>query len=115
MLTEYKPNLIILSSVLQYLEYPYELIQKLCSLNVDYIIIDRTPVSPNERDILTIQQVPKEIYDASYPSWIFSEKLFLSKFYNYESEIKFNNGFTKSIIHNNNKVEWSGFILKLIK
>lgn len=115
MLKELKPNLIILSSVLQYLENPYVIVQKLCSLNVDYIIIDRTPVSTNERDILTIQYVPKEIYNASYPSWIFSEKLLLSKFHNYLCEIKFNNGFTKSIIHNDVKVEWSGFILKLIK
>jgi putative methyltransferase (TIGR04325 family) len=111
----FKPDLILLSSVLQYLEKPYDIVQKLCSLNVKYIIIDRTPMSSIEKDMITVQSVPEEIYNASYPSWIFSEKKFLNQFYNYGNEIKFNNGFTNSIVLNNHKVEWNGFILKLIK
>jgi putative methyltransferase (TIGR04325 family) len=111
----FKPDLIILSAVLQYLEKPYETVQKLCSLNIKYIIVDRTPMSSIEKDMITIQSVPKDIYNASYPSWIFSEIFFLNQFYNYTNELKFNNGFTNSIVLNNHKVEWNGFILKLNK
>ncbi len=109
----YKPDLIVLSSVLQYLEFPQDVIKKICSLNCKYIIIDRTPTTALQTDMIVVQSVPKEIYNASYPSWIFSEEKLLFEFINYQVEAVFNNGFTNSINLNNQKVDWNGYILKL--
>ena len=109
----YKPDLIILSSVLQYLESPREVIKKICSLNCKYIVIDRTPTTSLQNDFIALQTVPKEIYNASYPSWMFSEEKLLSEFNNYQVEATFNSGFTNSINLNNQKVDWKGYILKI--
>lgn len=75
-LTENQPNVILLSSVLQYLERPYELLEKLGNLNVDRIIVDRTPFVDGDRDILSIQRVPESIFPATLAAWLFSEKSF---------------------------------------
>ncbi len=72
-LDEQKINVILLGSVLQYIEKPYQLIDELTSKKVDYIIIDRTPILKNNKDRITIQKVPKVIYKAQYPCWILNE------------------------------------------
>lgn len=69
-------NVILLSSVLQYLERPYDHLTKLAEQNADYIIIDRTPFIDGVEDRVVIQRVPKFIYPASYPMWTFSAKHF---------------------------------------
>ena len=59
-------NVVLFSSTLQYLENPYELLQKVVKLAPVAIVIDRTPLSyKGER--ITVQHVPKTIYSASYP------------------------------------------------
>jgi putative methyltransferase (TIGR04325 family) len=65
-------DVILLSSVLQYLPAPYELIAAIRAARVPQVVVDRTPCSAQSRDILTVQKVPAEIYRASYPCWIFS-------------------------------------------
>lgn len=77
-----KPDVVLLSSVLQYIEYPYGLLEDIITRNFQYIILDRTPVIELESDILTIQKVPKEIYKASFPCWFLREKQLLSCFAN---------------------------------
>jgi len=67
------PDVIIMSGVLQYLENPYEILESLFDLPSDYIIIDRTPFWNGEIDHIFVQHVPSSIYEASYPSWIFSK------------------------------------------
>lgn len=69
-------NIILLSSVLQYLENPFDLLIELGKQNVEYIIIDRTPFANLERNKLVIQNVPKSIFAAKLPTWIFSETEF---------------------------------------
>lgn len=64
----------LFASVLQYLENPYFFIDAVIAQNVEYIIIDRTPVFTNDDERITIQRVPKTIYDAQYPCWILNEK-----------------------------------------
>ena len=73
-LKEQKVNVILLGSVLQYMEKPYELLAELTSKKIDYIIIDRTPVYINKTERITIQKVPKKIYEAQYPCWILNEE-----------------------------------------
>jgi hypothetical protein len=41
-----------------------------------HLIVDRTPFSLVADDRITIQHVSPMIYEASYPSWIFSERHF---------------------------------------
>lgn len=75
-LAENQPNVILLSSVLQYIERPYELLDKLGKINVKLIIVDRTPFVEDGEDKLAIQRVPKWIFTATLPAWQFSEKSF---------------------------------------
>lgn len=79
-LKETEPNVILLSSVLQYVEQPYELLDSLRSSPCKFMIIDRTPFWAGSSDRICVQQVPPEIYPASYPSWIFSTQRFRSIF-----------------------------------
>lgn len=72
-LEELKPNVLLLSSVLQYIEQPYHLLEKLLSYNFDLIIVDRTPFTSTNNDVIKVQYVPPSIYDASYPCWFFNK------------------------------------------
>jgi putative methyltransferase (TIGR04325 family) len=75
-----RPDAILLSSVLQYLEQPYALLEKVLSLGFEFILIDRTPLLEKGDDRITVQKVPPEIYEASYPAWFFNREKFLSRF-----------------------------------
>jgi putative methyltransferase (TIGR04325 family) len=108
------PDLIILSSVLQYIEHPQELIGKLLSSNPKYIIIDRTPNSLIDNDYITVQEVPTYIYPASYPCWIFSKKKLISYFSDFSLISEFNSNITDNIYFNNDIINWNGFLLKKI-
>ena len=57
-----KPDVVLLSSVLPYIERPYNLLKDIIKHNFQYIILDRTPVVEWESGLLTVQKVPKEIY-----------------------------------------------------
>lgn len=74
------PNVILCSSVLQYVEDPYGLLYILSEIRpCKYLIIDRTSFWDGEEDWIGVQKVPKNIYPATYPIRIFSKKAFLSK------------------------------------
>ena len=67
------PNVILLGSVLQYLKEPSKILRELAKTGA-LIIIDRTPISENNNEFILVQKVPAEIYPASYPIRILSEK-----------------------------------------
>ena len=67
-----KPQVALLSGVLQYLKNPYQIITEIQKYNLKHIIVDRTPFLENGDDLLTIQKVPKEYFNASFPHWIFN-------------------------------------------
>jgi putative methyltransferase (TIGR04325 family) len=71
-LSETHPNVVLLSSVLQYLQSPTEVLQRLSESGASCLIIDRTPFAAAGRGRLLIQRVPPRIYSASYPMWVFS-------------------------------------------
>lgn len=74
-----KPNVVLLSSVLQYLEKPYEILESLSEIGAMMLIIDRSPFRSENTDRLLIQHVQPNIYSACYPTHIFSEPDFLAR------------------------------------
>lgn len=70
-------DVVLLSSVLQYLEAPHALAARLAAWGPESIVVDRTPMSALAADRLTVQHVPAEIYRASYPCWILSRERLL--------------------------------------
>ena len=72
-------NILILSSVLQYIEKPYELLDFIFKNDFEAILIDRTPFSKTNEKI-RLQIVPPSIYEASYPCWFFDELKFITYF-----------------------------------
>lgn len=79
-LMENQPNVILLSSVLQYLHSPNDTIDQLSDAGAGCLIIDRTPLSTLEVDKILVQNVPESIYPASYPMWVFSYSKFMCMF-----------------------------------
>ena len=72
---ENQVNAILLSSVLQYLKKPYDILDSFKKLKVDYLIVDRMPVLKEKSvDRLSVQHVPACIYKASYPIRFLAEK-----------------------------------------
>lgn len=108
-----KPQVMILSGVLQYLEHPFQWIEKLVGLEIPTITIDRTAITESTRDILTRQSVPPEIYEASYPAWFFSKEKFLHAFgERYEVIAEFDDRYSEPVDLNGVQGSWKGFHLK---
>jgi putative methyltransferase (TIGR04325 family) len=77
-LKENAVDVILLSSVLPYLEKPYHWLDFLMSVEARFIIFDKMPfLASGENDRLTVQKVPPSIYEASYPAWFFNEAKFM--------------------------------------
>lgn len=108
------PDVLLLSSVLQYLQDPYQWIDKFIQTGITYIILDRTAFVEKEDDLLTVQHVPETIYKASYPAWFFNKEKLLNRFNNHYSILSsFNSGYTDPIkINNRYDAYWEGFLLK---
>lgn len=73
----YRPNVAVLSGVLQYLPDPWSTLQTIHQLGSSYLFVDRTAFISAASDRLTIQHVPGWIYEASFPAWFLSETKFL--------------------------------------
>ena len=111
-------DILLLSSVLEYMEYPYEILRNLLKYKWKYIIIERSQYSPYGEDRIMVQTVPPTIYDAQYPLWLRSE----DKQHNLLSE----NGYDKildwilpfSIIYKDERgsqvIPFKGFMYKII-
>jgi putative methyltransferase (TIGR04325 family) len=104
-----KINLVVLSSVLSYLERPYEVLDSLLKLNPPVIIIDRTSfnTNPDDKDVIRIQTVSPQIYTASYPCRFFNETKLVSfiESKGYKILEKFS-----SIDNFDSRAIWCGFI-----
>jgi putative methyltransferase (TIGR04325 family) len=73
-----RPNVLLLSGVLPYIEKPYELLEMLLAKDFATIIVDRTAFYPaGANDRLTVQKAHPAIYDGSYPAWILDRGRFL--------------------------------------
>jgi len=73
-------NCVLFSSVLQYIEDPFKIIEEVMKLNIKFILIDKTSFTLNNKSRITIQKVSKKIYDVSYPCWLLPENIFVDQF-----------------------------------
>lgn len=74
------PPTLVLSSVLQYLPDPYRMLGDALARAGRHVLIDRTPLSAEPADRLTIQHAASDVSDASYPCWIFARERLTSSF-----------------------------------
>lgn len=65
-------DIVLLSSVLQYLPEPIMVTELLTASGAEYVLIDKTPVIERADSVVAVQKVPKSIYPVSYPLWLFS-------------------------------------------
>lgn len=75
-----RPNVILLSGVLQYLADPLPVITELCAVGAAAIIVDKTVVNTSLHDRIYVQHVPASIYRASYPCRSLSESALVASF-----------------------------------
>ena len=66
------PDVVLLSSVLQYLEDPFAFLGEVKALKPDYILVDRTPVLDAGRERIVVQTVQPDIYDGTYACRLFA-------------------------------------------
>jgi putative methyltransferase (TIGR04325 family) len=107
-LKENNIDVFLLSSVLPYIEKPYELLEEIKCLRVKYILVDRTQfISRNDR--ITVQKVHPAIYKASYLCWFLNKQKFtdfMKK--DYDLILEFD-----TLGKANIKSEFKGFLFKL--
>jgi putative methyltransferase (TIGR04325 family) len=77
---EGRPTVLLMSSVLPYVQDPYLVLEGLLRLGLDFALVDRTPTIAGERDRLTVQRVSRRLGGASYPAWFFARGKFLRAF-----------------------------------
>ncbi len=107
-----KPNVVLLSSVLQYLQDPYVILDELLANEIPYVIIDHTPFSKSDGDRITVQHVPTAIYDASYPCRIFGNRSLLRVVEGrYEVLAQFDSNYG-SAVSNGKELIYRGMILR---
>lgn len=106
------PNVILLSSVLQYLPNPGQTLHELLATPANTVILDRTPMSASLSNIPCVQVVPQHIYAGSYPAWVFSEKWLRTQLGGWEITAEFDGiesaGRTKKGVH----FTWGGLIAR---
>ncbi|WP_421943910.1 methyltransferase, TIGR04325 family [Pedobacter sp.] len=86
------PDFLLISSALQYIKNPYDLLQHIQSFNIPYLMIDLIGFSDGEKDRITIQHVPPVFYgiEASYPCTFFNKTKFENQLsLNYQKEFNF--------------------------
>jgi len=111
--SEINPTVFLISSSLQYISNPIQLLQQINNSTIRYIIFDRIPFSEKDT-ILTIQTVPPVIYEASYPCWVFNYNWVITQLTNYKELYDFPS-FCDSdqIINGDILVQWKGLVLEL--
>jgi putative methyltransferase (TIGR04325 family) len=106
----FRPNFVLLSSVLQYIEDPFDVIANLANRDVSVIALDRTPfLKEDQKTFIQKQSVPSQIYSASYPCYLFNEIEITSAFRNYGYQLVES---FHSLDKLSTKATWKGMIFK---
>lgn len=105
-----RPDVLLLSSVLPYVQDPYGVLDALLAHAIPFVIVDRTPMLAGIRDRLTVQQVSGRLGQASYPAWFFARTNFLRRF---EGKYRLREEFD-SLDHANIASRHQGFLFELL-
>ncbi len=109
-----KPQIILLSSVLPYVSKPYSVIAEVISTKAKFICVDRTYFFDKNSDRIAVQKVPKDIYEADYPSWILNYKKIIQSFdKNYNILLEFDGYIPLNIYFRDEVAKSRGFICKI--
>ncbi len=108
------PNVILLSSVLQYLPEVDQLFKKINNSTAKFIIVDRTPFSKEQDDRICVQKVPQSIYEASYPMRIFSLNKFMARLEGWHVVENIHSPEGSLVTCSDLEINFKGFILKLV-
>ncbi|MBX4930015.1 methyltransferase, TIGR04325 family [Rhizobium binae] len=82
-----RPNVVLLSGVLQYLEHPRDYLEDILARGVKFILIDRTAAQFDVASAPFVQHVPAWIYSASYPIWFLDAREMQASFARYDYEV----------------------------
>lgn len=109
-----QPQALLLASVIQYMEKPYELLDKCLGLGFEYILVDRTAFIEGSKERITVQQVPAYIYEASYPAWFLDEAKFLKVFAGRYDLVdhRYSEASPGMPLEDKKKAYWKGFFFK---
>jgi len=115
-LKNFNPSILILSSVLQYLKNPKEILKNLIeNNNIKHIIVDRIVLSDSKTDKIYIQKNPRKYFKTSYPIRIFSgSELFKDYFLNFRLIHKSPSYIGKNFELDGNKLNYCNIILSRI-
>lgn len=109
-----RPNVIILSASIQYMQNPYQLLKKIIETKADYLVIDRTPFIIKGNSKITIQKIPKTIIHSSYPIWLFNEIEFKRNFKKKYEEVVTFDALEGVLGYGKLKANYKGIIYKRI-
>jgi putative methyltransferase (TIGR04325 family) len=107
-------NCLIFSGVLQYLENPYHILGSWIAKGIPFILIDRTTFIKGPVQRLTLQTIPANDSQKSFPCWLFNTSEFLTKFADqYELIADFpGHGEQSSFLEDGTAFEWKGFLFQ---
>ena len=103
-----KPDLVLISSVLQYLPEPLSMLEEILSASASFVVIDRTPfLNSAGKSLINVQHTPSTIYSASYPCWFFNEADFIAQIQSagYKKLIEFD-----SLDRLSTDASWKGYV-----
>jgi putative methyltransferase (TIGR04325 family) len=106
------PNVILLSSVVQYLPSVDWLFGQINSLEARTLIFDRTPFCGAPENRICVQHVPSEIYKASYPMWLLSRAWLFSHLSNWKMHESFASAEGCVVTEAGIEFEFSGYIFE---
>lgn len=108
-------DLVLVSSALQYVSEPYNILKELIALQPKFIIIDLTVIDDSiQNDIITIQTLSAKLYGGkvSYPCWLFGKKNLID-FLTTNYEVKMDEpSYIGRVIHKGKKMHYSFILLE---
>ncbi len=108
------PDVILISSVAQYLPNPKWLFDQINLIDADILIFDRTPFTNFSDNKICIQHVPSNIYKACYPIWLLSRNNLLGQLSNWKVLESFVSAEGRVISATGLEFEFSGYIFERI-
>jgi putative methyltransferase (TIGR04325 family) len=107
-----RPDIVIFSAVLQYLERPLDVLRQAALLQPRVIIIDRTPILRTRSSCVAIQRVPPRLGKAAYPAWLFNEQQLLAAVPGNYALVSAFDALDGVMSYGLRRVEFRGFILE---